>query len=147
MRASNIFLVVCLVFVLAVFFVSPWLMEQKNPHFFQEDGGIFVGKVIKEPDTRSTNTKLTIQIGQSRVLVTVGNYPEYQYGDVLEIKGELQEPTIFEDFNYKEYLAKDGIYAVIYYPEIKVLETMKGNFIYQAIFKFKNRIKQSIEKM
>ena len=147
MRASNIFLVICLVFILAIFFVSPWLMEQKTPHFFQEDRGIFVGKVMKEPDKRSTNTKLTIQTEQNRVLVTVGNYPEYNYGDILEIKGKMQIPMVFEDFNYKEYLAKDGIYAVIYYPEIKVLETQKGNFIYQAIFKFKNKIKQSIEQI
>ena len=54
---------------------------------------------------------------------------------------------IFEDFNYKNYLAKDGIYSVVYYPEVEVLETKKGNFIYQTIFKFKNKIKQSIEQI
>lgn len=146
MRASNILVVVCLIFVVAVFFVSPWLMKKRIPHL-QEGEGIFSGKVIRGPDRRSTNTKLTIQTEEGRVLVTISNYPEYNYGDVLEIKGKLQEPIVFEDFNYKEYLAKDGIYAVVYYPEIKVLETGQGNFIYQAIFKFKNKIKQSIEQI
>jgi competence protein ComEC len=146
MKASNIFVIACLVFILAVFFVSPWLIKQQIPHL-QEGEGVFTGKVIKEPDRRSTNTKLTIQTEQSRVLVTVSNYPEYQYGDVLEIRGKLQEPMVFEDFNYKEYLAKEGIYLVVYYPGVEILEANQGNFIYQAIFKFKNKIKQSIEQI
>lgn len=151
MKISNIFLVLCLVFIMAIFYISPYLLEKRksplsNYNDLEEDFD-FTGKVIKEPDMRSTNTKLTVQTDEGRVLVTTGNYPEYFYGDVLEIKGELEIPAIFEDFNYKNYLAKDGIYYVIYYPEIKILERNKGNFIYQAIFKFKNKIKQGIEKI
>lgn len=147
MRASNTLFVVCLIFIVVVFFTSPWLLGKKNPHLFEKDGDVFIGKIIKEPDRRSDNTKLTLETEQSRILVTVGNYPEYNYGDVLEIKGELQEPMVFEDFNYKEYLAKDEIYSVIYYPEIEVLERDTSNFVYQAILKFKNRIKESIEQV
>lgn len=147
MRISNIFLVVCLIFIIVIFFISPYLLEKRTLHLLEEDGGIFTGKVVREPDIRSTNTKLTIETKEGRILITTGNYPEYNYGDVLEINGELEIPTVFEDFNYKNYLAKDGIYYVIYYPEIKLLEENKGSFIYQAIFKFKNKIKESIEKI
>jgi len=146
MRISNIFVVGCLIFILAVFFVSPWLLEKKTPHL-SFGGGIFIGKIIKEPDIRNTNTKLTIQTEQAKILITTGNYPEYNYGDILEIKGKLQEPVVFEDFNYKEYLAKNNIHAVIYYPEIETLKQRQGNFIYQTIFTFKSKIKQSIEKI
>jgi len=148
MKASNILVFACLIFIIVVFFISPHLLDQKrSPHLSEKDGGIFNGKIIKEPDVRATNTKYTIQTEEGRILVTTGVYPEYEYGDVLEIKGELEIPTVFEDFNYKNYLAKDGIYYVFYYPKIKVLEKNKGNFIYQAIFKFKNKIKQGIEKI
>jgi len=146
MRISNIFVVGCLVFILALFFASPWLLEKKTPHLSMGEG-VFIGQVVKEPDIRNTNTKLTIQTEQTKILVTTGNYPEYNYGDILEIKGKLQEAVVFEDFNYKQYLAKNGIYAVIYYPEIKVLKQSQGNFIYQTIFTFKSKIKQSIEKI
>ncbi len=146
MKASNILVFACLIFIIVVFFVSPSLLKKRTPYLNQGEG-IFTGKIIKEPDKRSSNTKYTIQIEKEKILVTTGVYPEYQYGDVLEIKGELEEPMVFEDFNYKNYLAKDGIYYVVYYPEIKVLQRNKGNFIYQAIFKFKNKIKQGVEKI
>ena len=147
MRASNILVIVCLVFIIIVFFVSPSLLEKRTLHLEHQGAGTFNGKIIKEPDKRSTNTKYTIQTEQGRVLMTTGTYPEYEYGDVLEIKGELEIPIVFEDFNYREYLAKDRIYHVIYYPEIRVLEKNKGNFIYQTIFKFKDKVKQEIEKI
>ena len=144
MRLSNIFLIICLIFIIVVFFVSPYLLKSPN---LEQEKGIFVGKVLKEPDERSTNTKYTIQTEEEKILITTSTYPEYKYGDVLEIKGELEIPMIFEDFNYKNYLAKDGIYSVMYYPEIKILERDKGNVVYQIIFKFKNKIKESIEKI
>jgi len=151
MKISNIFLLVCLVFIIVIFFISPSLMEKrKSPLMNYNDSEkdfLLIGKVIKEPDIRSTNTKYTIQTEQGRVLVTTSNYPEYYYGDILEVKGKLKTPIVFEDFNYKNYLAKDKIYSVVYYPEIKISERNKGNFVYQAIFKFKNKIKESIEKI
>ncbi len=79
-----------------------------------------IGRVISEPDIRKTNTKLTVDVKENlgKILVTTGKYPEYQYGDELKITGELKTPIEFEDFNYKDYLAKDGIYSVMYYPAI-----------------------------
>lgn len=142
MRISNIVLIICLIFIIVIFFISPYLL--KSPDL--EDRGVFIGKVIKEPDKRSSNTKLTIKTGKERILVTVATYPEYNYGDILEIKGELQEPMIFEDFNYKNYLAKDGIHFVMYYPQVKFLEN-KGNFILGSIFKIKNKVRQRIERI
>lgn len=130
-----------------MFFISPGLIEKNNPHFSEKDEGVLIGKVIKEPDVRSNNTKLTIETGQGRVLITVGNYPEYYYGDVLKFEGKLQEPMIFEDFNYREYLAKEKIYSVMYYPQIEILERNKGNPVYQAIFRFKNKIENKTEKI
>ena len=147
MKISNIFLIVCLVFIGGIFFLSPTLIEKGNPHLSEKDGGVITGKIIKEPEIKSSSTKLTIKTDQGKVLVTTGNYPQYFYGDVLKIKGNLETPTIFEDFNYKNYLAKDGIYSVIYWPEIEILERDQGNAIFGAILKFKNRTTDAIEKI
>ncbi|GAI23303.1 unnamed protein product, partial [marine sediment metagenome] len=84
----------------------------------------------------------------SRILVTVSRYPEYKYGDELKITGKLQTPPIFEDFNYKNYLIKDGIYSVVYYPKVELLNRGEyKNFIsaaYAGILFFKNKLRQSI---
>jgi competence protein ComEC len=116
----------------------------------------FRGMIVKEPDIRSSNIKLTIGVEEikqfengsrtikGRVLVTVNRYPEYNYGDELEITGKLLTPKEFEDFNYKDYLAKDGIYSVMYWPEIEVIAEKQGNFVYAKILSFKNKLRESI---
>lgn len=119
------------------------------------------GTVSKEPDTRATNLKLTIKPRkifsedseyeirtEGNVLITTSRYPEYKYGDELKITGELETPPEFEDFNYKDYLAKEGIYSVIFYPAIELLpkKENKGLFsvIYGGILEFKNKLRKSI---
>jgi competence protein ComEC len=115
-----------------------------------------VGKVVSEPDVREKSTKLTTEINPitwvetgsrpilGKVLITVGRYPEYKYGDELKIIGELKTPPVFEDFNYKDYLAKSGIYSVVCWPEIEILAKDQGNFIYRKILGFKNKLRESI---
>lgn len=114
-----------------------------------------IGIVIKEPDIRETHTKLTIQPEEiytengsrcieGRVLITTRRYPEYQYGDKLKITGQLETPEEFEDFNYKDYLAKDKIYSVIYFPEIEKIVSNQESQIYAKILNFKNKAREII---
>ena len=158
MTKSNVLLVICLVFigglfVVSVFEISPiWgflysSKDQISQYNDLDEKITFVGTIVKEPDKRSNNTKLTIQIEQERVLVTTRKYPEYKYGDELVITGKLQTPIVFEDFNYQGYLAKDGIYSVVYYPKIEPTGKNFGNFFYKIIYSFKNKIKQAVEKI
>jgi competence protein ComEC len=116
-----------------------------------------IGTIVKEPDIREKNVKLAIKPdkingkefeGKGRILATVSRYPEYQYGDKLEIIGKLETPPTFEGFNYKNYLKKQGIYSVIYNPKIKLLK--RGSYagltraIYAKILQFKNKLRESI---
>lgn len=114
-----------------------------------------VGTIAKEPDIREKSIKLTIKVKEishentsrqieARVLVTTWRYPEYQYGDKLKITGKLEAPKIFEDFNYKDYLFKEGIYSVVNFPKIELIEKNQGNFIYAKIFNLKNKLRESI---
>lgn len=158
MTKSNILLTICLVFigglfVVSVFEISPiWGFlyspkDQISQYNDLDEKISLVGTVVKEPDKRSSNTKLTIQTEQGKILVTTRRYPEYQYGDELVITGKLETPTVFEDFNYQGYLAKDGIYSVMYYPKIEPTGQNHGNFFYKTIYSFKDKIKQAVEKI
>lgn len=114
----------------------------------------FIGTVVQEPDIREDNIKLTIMSDVKsvengsrpfgRVLVTVSRYPEYQYGDKLKVSGQLKVPVDFDDFSYKDYLAKDGVYSVMYWPKAEVIAENQGNFIYAKILGFKNKLRESI---
>lgn len=151
MTKSNILLTICLLFigglfVVSVFEISPIWGFLYSPKDHSDEKITIAGYVAKEPDVRSNNTKLTIQTEQGRVLVTTRKYPGYKYGDELIITGELEAPTVFEDFNYQGYLAKDGIYSVMYYPKIEPTGKNHGGFFYKTIYSFKNKMKQAVEK-
>lgn len=119
---------------------------------FPEERDItFVGIIIGEPDIRANNIKLILKSEEvkGKVSVTTNRYPEYQYGDKLKISGKLQTPPApegREGFNYRNYLAKDGIFAVIYWPEIELAGRGFGNPIMSSLFTFKNRFQETCQK-
>ncbi len=117
------------------------------------------GIISAESDVREKSQKLTIKIKnfhtpeyeskskpeiEGKVLVTTRKYPQYQYGDKLKITGKLESPKELGDFDYPDYLAKDGIYSVIYWPEIELIEKNQGNLIFANILQFKEKLRESI---
>jgi competence protein ComEC len=125
----------------------------------------FIGEIDDPPDRRAAGQKLKISareviVGGKRMnvfglaLVTAKLYPEYEYGDLLEITGQLKEPENFSstggsagEFDYKSYLAKSDIYSLASYPEIKVLAKGRGSKIKSVLFWLKERFETSIEKL
>jgi len=116
-----------------------------------------VGMVATEPSIRERSQKITVDGGQliingenisvsGKILVTTRRYPEYQYGDKLKIRGLLKEPQIFEGFNYKNYLAKDGIYSVMDFPEIELIGKDFGNPLMKRLFSLKNKLKEGLNR-
>jgi len=109
-----------------------------------------IGLVAAEPDIREKSVKLTVKPENinGKVLVTINRYPEYQYGDKLKINGKLETPQELGDFDYPGYLAKDGIYSVMNFPKIELLES--GNYrglssaIFAKILAFKQKLRESI---
>ncbi len=83
----------------------------------------FIGRVCEEADVDYKSRRLTLCVGgktRGQVLVTADLYPSYDYGDFLNISGELQAPPIIEGFDYESYLARYDIYSVMYYPKLKI---------------------------
>ncbi len=120
--------------------------SELNKYNDSEQEITLIGIVSKEPDVREKSVKLTVEIEgiDGKVLVTTWRYPEYKYGDKLKIAGELKTPAVFEDFNYKDYLKKEGIYSVMYWPKIEIISENQGNFIFAKILSFKNKLRESI---
>lgn len=125
---------------------------------FNDSGGnvILTGVVSQEPDIRANSIRLTINANQlvvgkkvlavsGKVLVTTDRYPEYQYGQELQLTGKLKTPADdLEGFNYKDYLSKDGIYSQMSWPKINLIASGKGNTVYSAILAFKEKLRTAI---
>ena len=111
---------------------------------------ILTGKIINEPDIRSSYQKLKLKINnmESVVLVTVGSYPKYSYLDEIKVTGYLKTPPEFEDFNYKNYLLKDGIYSVMDFPKVALTSKKHTytifSFLYEQVVFLKEKLRSSI---
>jgi competence protein ComEC len=80
-------------------------------------------------------------------LLFVPRYPTYNYGDVLLVTGRLETPPQLNDFDYKGYLAHQGIYSTVSYPEIEVLETGRGFKPLAWVYSARDHLSQSLAKV
>lgn len=82
------------------------------------------------------------------VLVTTGKYPEYRIGDELVLTGMLERPENFnDDFDYASYLAKDRIFATMYFPDIAAIGSQKGSKIKLALSSVKAAFEERLERV
>ncbi|OGO19462.1 MAG: DNA internalization-related competence protein ComEC/Rec2 [Chloroflexi bacterium RBG_16_50_9] len=113
-------------------------VSESSLRFYNDQGIVAIkGMVSGDPDVRDKNTHLKYSASEitwgerwteveGTALVFVPRYPVYGYGDVLLVTGELKTPPQFDDFDYRGYLAHQGIYATILYPKVELLDTGHG---------------------
>jgi len=132
-------------------------VDEHSLCFYNDKGIVEIqGMVAEEPDIRDRYCLLTFSAseiivnGEEEVagtaLIRVPRYPAYQYGDVLKITGRLETPPQFEDFDYKSYLARQGIYSIIYYPGVELLDRGQGLKPLQWIYSLRERLSASLAK-
>jgi len=133
-------------------------VDEHSLCFYNDTGIIEIqGMVAEEPGIRDRYCLLTFSASEIIVngekeevsgtaLIRVPRYPAYHYGDVLKVTGELETPLQFEDFDYKSYLARQGIYSVIYYPGVEVLDRGQGLKPLQWIYSLRERLSASLAR-
>ncbi len=133
---SRILFYSCLTFICGVFVWSIFFSSQNKPNSFSSYIGkkvVVTGFIVADPLPREKNIQLVLKPegkGMDKVLVMVSKFSRYQYGDRIKISGKLEVPPVFDDFNYRDYLATKRIYALMWFPKIELLERGSyGNFI------------------
>lgn len=94
-------------------------------------------------EAESISTKSYTKNATGKVLVTAGLFPEYKYGDLIEVEGKLEKPQNFStttsnNFDYIGYLAKDDIYFVMNFATPKIISSGHGSWLKEKLFIFKN---------
>ena len=110
---------------------------------------VLTGFVADEADLRDNSQKIKVKTEYGIVLVTTARYPEYQYIDKIKIIGNPQTPSETEEFSYKNYLMKDGIYSVINFPKIENLGKASGSpssATYSFVLNIKQKLRAGIQK-
>ncbi len=108
------------------------------------------GTVAKEPDASGMSARFVFEASEvagtkveGLAQIKVLKYPEYRYGEILEITCELKNPP--DDL--KKYLAGKNIYSVCEYPKSIARLGEGGNPALSAIFFAKKKFSENIFKI
>ncbi len=128
--------------------------------YYRDHGTVEVeGVVIAEPDRRASDARLRVRVDQlatgdgitraveGRLLVYVPLYPAISYGDRIRATGPMETPPAFEDFSYKDYLAREGIYAMLRDADVTVLALHQANPVIDGLLRFKELAHQHLQAL
>ena len=116
------------------------------------------GIVVDEPDIRDRFVNLRIEVQsitlpdgeetavEGLLLVQAFRYPEILYGDEVILNGRLSTPPEDGDFNYRTYLAQQGIHSLMTFPEIVVMRSNAASPWRAQILGVKKLARQAINQ-
>ena len=113
------------------------------------------GIISQAPDVRDKTTHIYLSHLEIKItdtwkkvngtaLLFVPRFPAYNYGDELLVKGKLETPQAIDDFDYRGYLANQGIYSTMLSPKITVTDTGKGFRPLAWVYALRNRLSQAM---
>ncbi|MFA6301016.1 MAG: ComEC/Rec2 family competence protein [Candidatus Paceibacterota bacterium] len=138
------------------------LVDVPAPSIFESQVGLpaqagqkvsFSGEIADEPSIKENNQQLIVKVEEgndkTKILLTTGLDADYKYGDEINFSGKLEKPENFitdtgKEFDYVNYLRKDGILYVMGYPKIEIVSRGNGNFVQNTLFLLKEKF---LEKM
>jgi competence protein ComEC len=127
--------------------------------YYNDRGRVTILAMASQPvENHDKSTLLTVtsrlmKVGDEPVTVTgdailllpAGTH--YEYGDLLEITGNLQTPPEREDFSYKQYLENRGVFSYMTYPRINMVGNGAGNPVLTVIYSIRDRIALTVEQI
>ena len=168
---SKIFLTISLIFVAIGlgqlrYHQSDLSGRQSDLQNKVEQRVLLTGVVSDEPEQKENYNRLVLETkDKSKILVYVQNYPKFKYGDKLKITGLLKKPENFNNkmlpnfsdsrnyasfsdndnnFSWSAYLAKDGIYYEMYYPQTEFISGGNGFWVKEKLFALKEKFLSAI---
>lgn len=111
--------------------------------------GLIVDDVIKKPNTQNFILEVEKENQTTKVLVSTGSVDDFNYGDRVFVKAKLDKPNNFitennKEFDYINYLKKDGVFYTMSFASVEVVDTNEGNIIKSFLFKVKNSFLEKI---
>jgi competence protein ComEC len=115
--------------------------------WYNDKGEVLLsGWVSSDPSRRDRTTLLRVEVdrlvvadpsrnrvhGTAQVMLPPGE--DWQYGDRVLLLGKPQTPPVNEDFSYRDYLAAQGVHALLSYPRITHEEGQAGSAFLRWIY-------------
>jgi len=125
----------------------------------QQKPVIVEGVVTAEPDERDTYTNLRVEAHRllitdqptrtvrGLVLVQAPPFTDFRYGDRIRAEGKLETPVNSDEFDYREYLARQNVYSLMSRPRVTTLARDQGFAPFAWLYAFKSRAKNVIAQI
>lgn len=140
----------CLFAALGVIRTEAFLFAKDELKLFRDTEEIISleGVIKGEPDLRENHIKYTILAKpyNERILINAPLHQKLNPGDKISLTGRLQTPAEFPDFNYRDFLLKDRIRTVAYYPELELIEKNRWHPL-GLILKVKDKLREVNRKI
>lgn len=151
--------------LLALFTASWYAYQSLNVtdaadlRFYNDRGRVEIrGMVARDPEISDRSTRLYFAAAEmlaegewrpvrGNALLFVPRTSEYKYGDRLRASGELATPPLLDDFDYRGYLAHQGIRSTMLYPEIAIEARNAGSRPLAWIYGLRNGLAQSLARV
>ena len=115
----------------------------------------FRALVVDEPDDngRYVSTRVDVreveedgawQPASGGVLLHEAATVDHKYGDLLQVAGKLETPPVLPNFDYRQYLARQGLGSIAYYPEVSVEATGQGNAAWAAVHRLRRDLSSAL---
>ena len=118
-----------------------------------------VGTIIDEPDIRDRQINYRVRPellilrdgteieAEGDLLVQTPRFPVLDYGSTIEISGNLDTPFENQEFSYKDYLNRQGIYGVVSWPRILDVTPDQGRPFYHTLFRVKTSAFDTLNRL
>ncbi|MBU4223898.1 competence protein ComEC family protein [Patescibacteria group bacterium] len=158
-KFSQLFLVIGLVFCCAGFGMFRYEIKDAKGNFAEIEKNlgsktIVQGIICDEPDERENYTRLVVDFGGTKILITAKSFPKFNYGDEVKFAGILKRAEDFNNidgngnnFSWRDYLAKDDIYFEMIYPEIELVAVNQKSRVARNLFRVKQNFLSAISKV
>lgn len=161
-RKISVISCLCLLLVVSGAFYYRSVFAESNKGYtisaYCEDTVVVRGMVEQYPDLRDKSISIILEAEQlniggvwkpvnGKVMLYMPRYPEYNYGDILEVYGYLEAPVNFADFDYAGYLAKQNIYTIMFYPEAVLVAHGQGNMFLEWFYTLRYNMGQVLEQI
>ena len=90
--------------------------------------------------------RVLVTVRPDSTLVRERDAPYFRYGDVLRLDGRLETPPVFVDFDYRAYLARQGIAAVMSFPRAALVEEGQGSWALGRVYALRHRLADSLQR-
>ncbi len=122
---------------------------------YNGNNGTIEGVVIAEPDIRDDRTQLQVAVESiftnsdtfatdGQILVETFILTDVKYGDRIRATGSLITPAEWDTFSYADYLGRQGVFTIMPYAGVNVIESGYGHPILIALLDLKHVVQHQI---